>query len=161
MTAQNSITSVKNFACGMDYPLNKNNMLPQWLLIHVRNSCPPYTHLRSPLEVTPRKMRFASNPLNYDVILGREWTSKHHAIINCYTNEITFERKEKAHTIVAGRPKNHSLVSVNAIKKDHDQIYPLYAVVLRKIEETNQEISEKNRAQDVQRILQEYKDVFS
>ncbi len=45
-----------------------------------------------PLTVTfggyTEKMRFASNPLNYDVILGNNWTSKHYAIINCYTNEI-------------------------------------------------------------------------
>ncbi len=56
------------------------------------------------------------------------------------------EHKGKTHTIVAREPRNRSLVSVNAITKDHDQIYPLYAVVLRKIAETNQEISEKNRA---------------
>ncbi len=55
MTAQNAITSVKNSAYAMEYPLNKNNMVPQWLIIYIRNSCPPYTHLRSPLEVTPRK----------------------------------------------------------------------------------------------------------
>ncbi len=56
------------------------------------------------------KMRFASNPLNYDVILGKKWTSKHHAIINCYMNEIEFEHEGKTHTIVAREPRNHSLV---------------------------------------------------
>ncbi len=113
-----------------------------------------------PLTVTfgcyGEKMRFASKPLNFGLIL----TSKHNAIINCYRNEIKLEDKGKTHTAVAREQRNHSLVSVNAITKDHGQNYPLYAVVLRKIPETNQEISEKNRAQDVQRILQEYTDVF-
>ncbi len=58
-----------------------------------------------PLTVTfggyTEKMHFASNPLNCDVILGRKWTSKHHAIVNCSTNEIKFEHKGKTHAIVA------------------------------------------------------------
>ncbi len=57
--------------------------------------------LKGTFEGYTEKMRFASNPLNYDVILGKKWTSKHHAIINCYTNEIKFEHKGKTHTAVA------------------------------------------------------------
>ncbi len=108
----------------------------------------------------PEKMHVASNYLNYGVILGKKWTSKHHAIPNCYKNEIKFEHKGNTHSIVAREPSNDSLVPVNAITKDYDQKYAIKAVVLRNIPENNQEMYEKNRAQDVQRRLQEYKDVF-
>ncbi len=102
------------------------------------------------------KMRFAANPMNYDVILCKKWTSNHSAVTHCCTIEIKFEHKGKTHTIVAREPRNHSIVSVNEITEDNDQNYPLYAVSLRKIPQTNQEISKKNLLQ----MLREYKVVF-
>ena len=109
-----------------------------------------------------QKMRLAANPLNYDLILGKKWTSEHKAIINCYTNEISFSHKGKDYHIVAKDPTNHNLVSVNAITKDHHRQYPLFAVVLRKIEtgDTTRSETSPDQEQDVQNLLKEFKDVF-
>ena len=80
-----------------------------------------------------QKMRFAANPQNYDLILGKKWTTIHRALINCYTNEICFSHKGKEYKIMAKDPSNQNTVSVNAISKDYKQKYPIFAVMLRKI----------------------------
>ena len=108
------------------------------------------------------KLRFAANPLNYDLILGKKWTTNHRAVINCYTNEISFSHKGKNYHIIAKDPTNHNLVSVNAITRDHDRRYPLFAVMLRKVDvdDNTQSGTRDTKEQDIQRLLQEYKDVF-
>ncbi len=70
------------------------------------------------------KLRFAASPLNYDVILGKKWTTEHRAIVNCYTNEIVFQHKGRRHTIVAREPSKPNFVSVNSITEDHDRKLP-------------------------------------
>ncbi len=70
------------------------------------------------------KIRFAVCPLNYDIILGKKWTTEHHAVINCYTNKIRFSHKGKFNGLVATDPKTKQLISVNAITRDHSKNHP-------------------------------------
>ena len=109
-----------------------------------------------------QKMRLAANPLNYDLILGKKWTTDHKAIINCYTNEIRFSHKGKNYHVIAKDPTDHNHVSVNAITKDHDRKYPLFAVMLRKVEsdDTTQSGTDESQEQDIQKLLHEFQDVF-
>ena len=109
-----------------------------------------------------QKMRLAANPLNYDLILGKKWTTNHKAVVNCYTNEISFSHKGKQYTMIAKDPRSHNFVSVNSITKDHDRKYPLFAVVLRKAntEDTLQSGMDESKDKDIQGLLQEFQDVF-
>ena len=108
------------------------------------------------------KMRLAASLLNYELILGKTWTSAHKAIINCYTNEISFSHKGKMYNIVAKDPTNHSLIYVNSLTKDHHRKYPLFAVVLPKIGTggTSQSGATNNLEKDIQRLKDEFKDIF-
>ncbi len=106
------------------------------------------------------KIRFAVCPLNYDIILGKKWTTEHHAVINCYTNEIRFSHKGKFYTIVATDPKTKKLISVNAITRDHSKNHPLYAVMLRRVPSTDKGDVENRKNKDIKKLLNEFKDVF-
>ena len=109
-----------------------------------------------------QKMRLAANPLNYDLILGKKWTTEHMAVINCYSNEISFSHKGKNYHLVARDPSNHDFVSANAITKNHDQGYPLFAVMLRKphVEDITQSGTDSSKNKDVRKLLEEFEDVF-
>ncbi len=105
-------------------------------------------------------MRFAVCPLNYGILLGKAWTTEHHAVINCYTNEIRFSHRGKFHTIVAKDRKTKTFISVNAITKDHSKNTPLYAVMQRKTPSTNEGNADHKKNKDIDTLLNEFNDVF-
>lgn len=106
------------------------------------------------------RLRFVVCPLNYDLILGKKWTTAHEAVLNCYTNEVKFTHRNKCHTIVATKPKSKQVVSVNAITRDLSKKHQLYAVMLREVPSTDQRSTNNHEDKDIETILNEYKDVF-
>ena len=41
----------------------------------------------------------------FDVILGIDWLSKHHAVVNCYTKEVTIETSGQEKIVLVGERK--------------------------------------------------------
>ena len=51
--------------------------------------------LQLSLEAYAKKLLIVPNSLNREAILGKIWTKKHRAKIDCYSNEMTFPKKGK------------------------------------------------------------------
>jgi len=105
-------------------------------------------------------LSFAVSTLaRYDAILGKQWCASHMAHIDCATNEIYFQYKNRMYYLIANEPKNSSFVSVNAISNDHIKKHPIYAVILRPCaQETTSDLPEP--PSDMEKLLSEFSDVF-
>ena len=102
----------------------------------------------------------ASIPSNYDMILGKKWTTEHKAKIDCYNNKVTFQHKGKTYRVVATDPKEPHFISANSITTDLKKKIPLYAVFLRKIPENKERNQESPRNPELKALLREFNDVF-
>ena len=105
-------------------------------------------------------MHFACIPLNYDVILGKKWASKHKAIIDSYSNKVIFHHKEKVHRIIAIDPAENRFISANSISNYAKKEIPLCAIFIRPIPETK-ETNEPKISQDMEKILKKICRCFS
>ena len=139
-----------------DYTAKMANKTPQGLKSTV-----------SPLQLSiggyTKSMRFASIPLNYDVILGKKWAFQHKAVIDTYSNEVTFQNKGETHRVVATDPLNLHFVSANVILSHLKKSLPLCAVMIREIPVPRKEAPEMKESQvssSMQKLLQKYSDVF-
>ena len=104
-------------------------------------------------------MRFSVSPLSYDLILGKQWAYKHRAKIDCYKNEVTFQHKNRNHTIIADEPATSSMISTNNFLKLERSGFPLYAVAMKPID--YEETSETRPIpSDIKKILKDFSDVF-
>lgn len=105
------------------------------------------------------QLRLAASPLNYDLILGKQWTSNHNAFIDCRSNIVTFQHRGRTFELHAIDPEIRELVSANSIVNDARKEYPVHAVLVRKAQEEKQtELLSLNS--DVSCLLQEFSDVF-
>ena len=105
-------------------------------------------------------MRFAVSPLSYDLILGKQWTYRHRALIDCYNNIITFRHKDETLSIIADEPSTSSLVSVNNVIKSERIGYPTFAVMIRPEQKLEVQSDNKIAQPEIQELIKEYKDVF-
>ena len=112
----------------------------------VRISIGPYTE----------SMRLAANTLNYDVILGKKWTSEHNAKIDCLNNVIEFQHRNRTHKITASEGPPTDTLSVNSIEKHSKREYHVYAIVLRNTEAPENQ----SMPHGLTKLLTRYKDVF-
>ena len=106
-----------------------------------------------------KDMQFACIPLNYDVILGKKWASRHKAVIETYTNEVIFHYKEKAHRITATDPAEKHFISANTISNYEKKKIPLCAILVRPAPEDTENQGPKI-SQEMEKILKQYTDVF-
>ena len=106
-----------------------------------------------------KSMKFACIPLNYDLILGKKWTSKHKAVIDAYSNEVIFRYKGKIHRIIAIDPAEDLFISANTISNYEKKNIPLCAILIRPAPE-NKETKGPKISQDMEKVLKKYADVF-
>ena len=100
-------------------------------------------------------MRFAANNQNFDLILGKKWTSEHRAKIDCYHNTVDFTHRKHSYHIKAVSSEKPDEISLNAITSVSEKQYPLYAVVLKPTDEHQSKMPD-----DLRKLLDEYQDVF-
>ena len=53
---------------------------------------------------------------DFDIILGMDWLTKHHAIVNCFTKEVEFDVPNQARIVFRGERKIMSTCLIFAIK---------------------------------------------
>jgi len=101
-------------------------------------------------------MRLAASPLNYDIILGKNWCNNHNALVDCKANTVDFCYKGKKHTVSATEPIAVREVSINSICRDVKKGCPVFAIIL------DDDLKGENRNNDpsIKALLKKYKDVF-
>lgn len=122
------------------------------------------TMTKEPIEIQIKgyteKRKFAVCPLDYDVILGKRWTTEKKCFIDCERNIVQFRHRDNEYTIEALEPTIVHHISANTITKDERRQYPIYAIFVRQGEE---EVRLENRNKyppAIEKLLRRYKDVF-
>ena len=105
------------------------------------------------------RVHFAVSPLKrYDAIIGKEWCSSHRAEIKTYENRVDFVHKGSKHVIIADENIGSPFVSANTITTDFERSYEMFAVLVRPPEKIDG--AKSSYPADIERILQEFDDVF-
>ena len=94
---------------------------------------------------------------SYDLILGKTWLSQYDPVISHRTNHIKFYFQGMLVEIDADIEKDPRLISVNSIEKDLKSKIPIFAIVMKS---PVQNESNQNCEKTIQKVLNEYKDVF-
>ena len=103
-------------------------------------------------------MRLSANKQTYDLILSIKWCYDHRAILDFYTNTVTFQHKETRFFVKATHAKDPGLISVNALTKDALQGHALFSVALKT--STSDKRDAKSLPKDLQELIFEFKDVL-
>ena len=92
---------------------------------------------------------------DFDIILGMNWLSKHHARVNCYHKIVTFQSNEGKEGTFSLRKISHmlSFISYTKIKKLVQKRCLLWLV------EVNEEMTDKWDLKEVL-VVKEFLDVF-
>ena len=104
-------------------------------------------------------MSLAANKQTYDLILGKKWCYGHKAILDCYINTGTFQRKKRNLIRKAIHGKDLWLISVNALTKDVVQGNTLFKVAL--ITSLTDNYDAKPMSEELQEQISKFKNVFS
>ena len=150
----------RSFCVKHEIPISKEQ---NRVAIMANNSEEPVDSTKNPVTFSIRgyteRMRFVVNAQKYDLILGKKWTSNHHAVLDCRRNKIKFNFKGDEHYVLADQDGDSKEVSVNTIRQDVDAGLPVFAVMMRS---TNDVLNnaEKNHSSDIKQVLSEFKDVF-
>ena len=91
---------------------------------------------------------------DFDIILGMDWLTKHHAIVNCFTKEVEFDMPNQARIVFRGERKIMSTCLISAIKackmiKKGCEAYLAHVIDTRKTEAKLENIPVVNEFQDV------------
>ena len=92
---------------------------------------------------------------DFDIILGMDWLSRHHAIVDCYRKEVRFCRPGQTEVVFYGLRKTltNSIMTVmkaNTMLRKSYQGYLAYAIELR---------DSGSRLEDIP-VVREFSDVF-
>ena len=95
----------------------------------------PLTVTKEPIEIQMKgytdQRKLTVCPLDYDIILGKKWTTEKECVIGCATNEITFKHKHRSYTLEATEPSIVHSVSASSIVNDEKRQFPVYALLVR------------------------------
>ena len=91
---------------------------------------------------------------DFDIILGMDWLTKHHAIVNCFTKEVEFDAPNQARIVFRGERKIMSTCLISAIKackmiQKGCEAYLAHVIDTRKTEAKLENILVVNEFQDV------------
>ena len=91
---------------------------------------------------------------DFDIILGMDWLTKHHAIVNCFTKEVEFDVPNQARIVFLGERKIMSTCLISAIKackmiQKGCEAYLAHVIDTRKTEAKLEDIPVVNEFQDV------------
>ena len=91
---------------------------------------------------------------DFDIILGMDWLTKHHAIVNCFTKEVEFDVPNQARIVFRGERKIMSTCLISAIKackmiQKGCEAYLAHVIDTRKTEAKLENIPVVNEFQDV------------
>ena len=92
---------------------------------------------------------------DFDVILGMDWQSRHHAIVDCYRKEVRFYRPRQTEVVFYGLRKTltnsiMTAMKANKMLRKSYQRYLAYAIELR---------DSGSRLEDIP-VVREFSDVF-
>ena len=91
---------------------------------------------------------------DFDIILGMDWLTKHHAIVNCFTKEVEFDVPNQARIVFQGERKIMSTCLISAIKackmiQKGCEAYLAHVIDTKKTEAKHEVIPIVNEFQDV------------
>ena len=91
---------------------------------------------------------------DFDIILGMDWLTKHHAIVNCFTKEVEFDVPNQARIVFRGERKIMSTCLISAIKackmiQKGCEAYLAHVIDTRKTAAKLEDIPVVNEFQDV------------
>ena len=91
---------------------------------------------------------------DFDIILGMDWLTKHHDIVNCFTKEVEFDVPNQARIVFQGERKIMSTCLISATKackmiQKGCEAYLAHVIDTRKTEAKLEDIPVVNEFQDV------------
>ena len=101
-------------------------------------------------------MKFVVAPCQYDVIMGKNWRTKHKAKVDCANNHVSFQH-ERVEYFILGKEVIQP-ISASALMNDYSKGCQMFSIVLRN-ESDSKNSNVKNR-EDISSVLNEYMDVF-
>ena len=128
-------------------------------IAHMANkSTQPLTVSKEPIEIQMKgytdRRRLAVCPLDYDIILGKEWTTEKEYVISCATITITFTYRSKNHTIEAKEPSIVRSVSAINIIRDKRKQLPVYNVLVRNNPESGETDKRESTDARIKKVLE-------
>ena len=102
------------------------------------------------------KMKFVVAPCQYDIIMGKNWQTKHKAKIDYGNNHVSFQHECTKYFILANGIIEP--ISASALMNDYNKGFQMYSVILHN--ESDSKNSNVNNHEDISSVLNEYVDLF-